>query len=1025
MLFSRRQFFKICAGGMAGTTVATLGFAPNVALAQTRQYKLLKSKETRNNCTYCSVGCGMLLYSRGDGAKNAVSSIFHVEGDPDHPVSRGSLCPKGAGVLDYIKSETRVKFPEYRAPGSDKWQSISWEEAIDRIAHLIKEDRDKNFIAKNAKGDTVNRWTTTGWLVTSAASNETGWLAFKVARSMGMLSLETQARVCHGPSVSSLAASFGRGAMTNNWNDIKNANVIIVMGGNAAEAHPVGFKWAIEAKIHNGAELIAVDPRFQRTASVADLYVPIRSGSDITFLLGVINYLITHNEVNHDYLLTHSNASLIVRDDFNFDEHTGLFSGYNEDSHKYDQSSWAYAIDKNGYARRDKSLQHPHCVWNLLKKHVSRYTPEVVNNITGTPIDKFLHVCKSLASTKTNDRAATFLYALGWTQHSYGTQIIRTAAMIQLLLGNIGVMGGGINALRGHSNIQGLTDVGLLSNRLPAYLELPKESQQTLEQYLTEKTPKPLGPTEVNFWGNYPKFFVSFMKTMYGDKATKENSWKFDWLPKWDKTYDVLQFSKMMREGEANGFICQGFNPLAAFPDKNAVREGLSKLKFLVSIDPMPTETAVFWQNHGESNDVDPSTIQTEVFRLPANCFAEENGTIVNSSRWLQWHWSAAEPPAEAKFDPEIIARIFLRIQELYREEGGAYAEPIHNLTWNYKIPHEPSAEELAKEYNGYALDDLKDANGNITVAKGQLLSSFAQLKDDGSTSSGIWIFCGCWTEQGNQMARRDPTDPSGKGIHSGWAWAWPMNRRILYNRASADKNGKAYDPNKLLIEWNGTKWVGNDIPDFTATLSPSTQAGAFIMNNDGLGGLFCLNRLVDGPFPEHYEPFETPINTNPLHPERINNPATRVFEEDLGRLGNAEQFPYVGTTYSITEHFHFWTQHAKINAIIQPQQFIEISENLANKKGIKLGDTVKVSSNRGYIKAKAVVTKRMPTLTVNGKEIETIGIPIVWGFTGQTKKGFLVNTLTPHLGDANSQTPEYKTFLVNVEKVASATSAA
>ncbi|QIQ22293.1 formate dehydrogenase-N subunit alpha [Zophobihabitans entericus] len=1018
MLFNRRQFFKICAGGMAGTTVATLGLAPNVALAQTRQYKLLKSKETRNNCTYCSVGCGLLLYSRGDGALNNRLSIFHVEGDPDHPVSRGSLCPKGAGVLDYIKSENRVQFPEYRAPGSDKWQKISWDDAIDRIARLMKEDRDKNFIEKNAQGTTVNRWTTTGWLVTSAASNETGWLAFKVARALGMLSLETQARVCHGPSVSSLAATYGRGAMTNNWNDIKNANVVIVMGGNAAEAHPVGFKWAIEAKINNGAELIAVDPRFHRTAAVADLYVPIRAGSDIAFLLGVINYLITNDEVNHEYLVTHSNASLLVRDDYDFNVEDGLFSGYNAEKRQYDQSSWTYQTDANGYALRDATLQHPRSVWQLLKQHVSRYTPEVVNNITGTPVDNFLHVCRSLASTKTNDRAATFLYALGWTQHSYGTQIIRTAAMIQLILGNIGVMGGGINALRGHSNIQGLTDVGLLSNRLPAYLDLPKDSQITLEQYLAEKTPKPFGPTEVNFWANYPKFFVSFMKSMYGDKATKENNWGFDWLPKWDKTYDVLQFSKMMRDGDANGFICQGFNPLAAFPDKNSVRDGLSKLKFLINIDPMPTETAEFWKNHGESNDVDSSKIQTEVFRLPSNCFAEEDGTIVNSSRWLQWHWAAAKPPFEAKYDPEIISRIFLRMKELYAEEGGPGQEPMNSLVWDYKESHEPSAEELAKDYNGRALADLKDANGNVTIKKGQLLSGFGQLKDDGTTSCGIWIFCGCWTEAGNQMARRDPSDPSGKGIHAGWAWAWPMNRRVLYNRASADANGKPWDPNRVLIKWDGSSWTGNDIPDFTATLPPSSGAGAFIMNNDGLGGLFCLNRLVDGPFPEHYEPFETPISTNPLHPKQISSPAARVFPEDLARLGTAENFPYVATTYSITEHFHFWTQHARINAITQPEQFIEMSENLANKKGIKLGDTVKVSSNRGYVKAKAVVTKRLPTLMVNGKEVETIGVPIVWGFTGQTKKGFLTNGLTPHLGDANSQTPEYKSFLVNIEKI-------
>lgn len=1018
MLFNRRQFFKICAGGMAGTTVATLGFAPNVALAQTRQYKLIQSKETRNNCTYCSVGCGMLLYSRGDGAINAESSIFHVEGDPDHPVSRGSLCPKGAGVLDYIKSETRAKYPEYRAPGSNEWKRITWDEAIDRIARLMKEDRDNNFIRQNEQGTTVNRWTSTGWLVTSAASNETGLLALKVARSFGMLALETQARVCHGPSVSSLAATYGRGAMTNNWNDIKNANVIIVMGGNAAEAHPVGFKWAVEAKINNGAELIAVDPRFQRTAAVADKYVPIRAGSDISFLLGIINYLMVNDEVNYEYLITHSNAGLIVADGYEFSDVEGLFSGFVDGEHRYNQSTWTYKTDANGYALKDNTLQHPRCVWNLLKQHVSRYTPEVVNNITGTPVNDFLHVCRSLASTKSNDRVATFLYALGWTQHSYGTQIIRTAAMIQLLLGNVGMMGGGINALRGHSNIQGLTDVGLLSNRLPAYLELPKDSQVTLEQYLTEKTPKPFAPNEVNYWSNYPKFFVSFMKSLYGDKATRENNWGFDWLPKWDKTYDVLQFDEMMRTGQANGFICQGFNPLAAFPDNNSVRDGLKKLKFLVVIDPLITETSEFWQNHGEYNDVDPSTIQTEVFRLPSNCFAEEEGTIVNSARWLQWHWAAARPPYAAMHDPEIIARLYLRIKELYKEEGGAYDEPIHNLAWDYEIPHEPAAQELAKDFNGRTLADIKDANGNIVLKKGQLLSSFGQLKDDGTTTCAAWIYTGCWTEQGNQMARRDPSDPSGRGVHANWTWAWPQNRRILYNRASCDAQGNPWDPERMLIRWNGSSWVGIDVPDFPVNLPPSSGAGAFIMNDDGLGGLFCLKRLVDGPFPEHYEPFETPISTNPLHPKQITDPATRVFPYDLARLGTAKDFPYVATTYSITEHFHFWTQHSLLNVITQPEQFVEISENLAKQKGINLGDMVEVSSNRGYIKAVAVVTKRIPTLTVNGQEVETVGVPITWGFTGVTKKGFLINALPPHLGDANSQTPEYKAFLVNIKKV-------
>lgn len=1017
MQVNRRQFFRMCAGGVAGTTIATLGFAPTTVKAQTREFKLTHSKETRNNCTYCSVGCGMLLYSRGDGAKNAVSSIFHVEGDPDHPVSRGSLCPKGAGVLDYIKSATRAKYPEVRRPGSDKWERISWDQAFDEIARLMKNDRDKNFLRINRKGQIVNRWSSTGWLVTSAASNETGMLAWKVARALGMVALETQARVCHGPSVSSLSATYGRGAMTNNWNDIKNANLVILMGGNAAEAHPVGFKWAIEAKITNGAKLIAIDPRFHRTASVSDKYVPIRTGSDIAFLLGVIRYLLNNKQYNRDYMLLYSNASLIVRDDYHFSDIEGLFTGFDPETKHYDQSTWAYAADEKGFAQKDETLQNPRTVFQLLKKHVDRYTPEVVNNITGTPVEDFLYVCQELAKTKANDKVATFLYALGWTQHSYGTQIIRTAAMIQLLLGNVGVMGGGINALRGHSNIQGLTDVGLLSTRMPGYLDLAKDSQVSLDKYLAEKTPKSLQDDEVNYWGNYPKFYVSFMKSIFGDNATKENDWGFDWLPKWDESYDILRFDKMMRERTAQGFICQGFNPLAAFPDNNSVREGLKNLKFLVVIDPLQTETSEFWKNRGELNDVDSSKIKTTVYRLPSNCFAEEEGTIANSARLLQWHWAAAKPPYEAKYDPEIIANLFLRLKALYKKEGGAYSRPLENLTWNYQIETDPAASEVAKEFNGYALSDIYE-NGTLKYKKGQLLNGFGDLRDDGTTSSSCWVYSGCWTEAGNQMARRDPSDPSGKGIHAHWAYAWPANRRILYNRASCDAKGQPWDSKRSLIHWDGSKWTGDDVPDFPITLSPSVPAGAFIMNNDGVGGLFCLDRLVDGPFPEHYEPFETPIGTNPLHPKQITDPATRVFEYDLKRLGTKKDYPYAATTYSLTEHFHFWTQHVLLNAIAMPQQFVEISEKLAKDKGIKNGDQVKVYSKRGYIKAVAVVTARIPTLHVNGQEVETVGVPIPWGYMGVAKKGFLVNSLAPHLGDANSQTPEYKSFLVNIEKV-------
>ncbi|HEI9930551.1 TPA: formate dehydrogenase-N subunit alpha, partial [Citrobacter freundii] len=686
MELSRRQFFRICAGGMAGTTVASLGFLSSFSVhAETRQYKLLKAKETRNNCTYCSVGCGMLMYSLGDTAKNVKESIYHIEGDPDHPVSRGSLCPKGAGVLDYIHSETRLQYPEYRAPGSDKWQRISWDDAINRIARLMKDDRDANFIEKNAQGVTVNRWSTTGMLCSSAASNETGILDGKFARGLGMVAIDCQARLCHGPTVAALAPTFGRGAMTNNWVDIKNANVVLIMGGNAAEAHPVGFKWVVEAQTKNDATVVVVDPRFNRSAAVADLYAPIRAGSDTAFLLGVIRYLLENNQVQHDYVRHYTNASLIIRDDYQFDD--GLFSGYDDKKRQYDKSSWLYQLDEQGNALRDETLSHPRCVWNLLKAHVDRYTPEMVNRLCGTSVADFNRICEILASTSVPDRTATILYALGWTHHSAGAQIIRAAAMLQLLLGNIGMAGGGVNALRGHSNIQGYTDLGLLSTNLPGYMPLPSEKQPDYQTYISQITPPALGVNEVNYWQNTPKFFVSMMKSFWGDNATVENNWGYDWLPKWDRLYDVMTQAELMLEGKINGYIVQGFNPLAAFPDKNKSTRALSKLKYMVVIDPLVTESSNFWQNHGEMNDVNPADIQTEVFRLPSSCFAEENGSIANSGRWLQWHWAAAEPPGEALHDGKILGRLFMRLRELYQQEGGANPQPLLNIAWNYKDP--------------------------------------------------------------------------------------------------------------------------------------------------------------------------------------------------------------------------------------------------------------------------------------------------------------------------------------------------
>jgi formate dehydrogenase major subunit len=805
--------------------------------------------------------------------------------------------------------------------------------------------------------------------------------------------------------------------MTNNWVDIKNTDVVLVMGGNPAEAHPCGFKWVIEAKIKNRARLVVVDPRFTRTAAVADVFAQIRPGSDIAFLGGLISYLLEKGAIQRDYVYAFTNASFILRADYQFDD--GLFSGYDESKRKYDKSTWAYELDEHGFAKIDPAMQDPRCVLQAMKRHYARYTPDMVERVTGVPKAKFLQIADIVASTASPDRAMTSLYALGWTQHSVGSQNIRGIACIQLLLGNMGIPGGGVNALRGHSNIQGLTDLGVMSHLLPGYLALPTEADRDLHTYLDTHTPKPLRPGQMNYWSNYPKFFVSLMKAWYGGSATKDNDYCYDWLPKNDQLYDVLKAFDLMHQGKVNGYFCQGFNAIGSVPDKKKVTEALSKLKYLVIIDPLVTDTSTFFRPHGEFHEVDPKQIATEVFRLPSTCFAEENGSLVNSGRWLQWHFKAADPPGETKGDEEIIGELFVRLRDLYAREGGKFKEPILGLHWPYLIPSSPSPDELAKEYNGVSLVDVPDPKDptKLVARAGEQLSSFAQLQADGTTSAGCWIFTGSFTPAGNQMARRDNADPSGLGVTPGWAWSWPANRRILYNRASARPDGAPWAARKAYLRWDGHKWSGPDVADYKADSPPEAGMSPFIMNADGVGHLFALDGMADGPFPEHYEPFETPLGKNPLNGKSVSNPAARVFAADRERLGVAADFPFVATTYRLTEHFHFWTKHAKIPAILQPEAFVEIGEGLAKLRGIENGDRVIVRSKRGEIRLKALVTKRIRPLTIDGKEEHTVGLPLHWGYEGVAKPSYLINTLTPAVGDANVQTPEYKAFLVDVRK--------
>ncbi len=791
--------------------------------------------------------------------------------------------------------------------------------------------------------------------------------------------------------------------MTNGWTDVANADVVLVMGGNPAENHPVGFRFVMEAKRVRKAKIICIDPRFTRTAAVSDCYVPIRSGTDIAFLGGLIHYALETGKYQRKYVEQHTNASFLIAEGFGFEG--GHFSGWQ--GTKYDKSTWQYELDAQGHAKTDPKLEHPRCVFQLMKTHYQRYTPEQVAEICGCTAAEFLKAAELITIAAAEDKSGTVLYALGWTHHSHAVQLIHAAAMVQLLMGNIGMPGGGVNAQRGHANIQGSTDMGAW-NMLPGYMKIPKANQTSIDEYLNANTPKPLAAKSLNYWGNTPKFFKSLMKAYYGKNATAANGFGYDWLPKVAEAGDHSwgAFFDDMYHGKVEGLISFGMNPIANGPNTGKMLTALSKLKWLIVAENFETETAAFWRAKDLAAKYyaklpDASEIQTEVFLLPASNFAEKDGAFVNSSRWLQWKEAALDPPGAAKRDQEILAKLFLELRRLYKKDGGANPEPLMNMQWNYAKPEMPLLSEVAREVNGVDLTTTKQLNG------------FGELKDDGSTSCGNWIYSGSWTEAGNMMARRGQADPTGLGLYPQWAWSWPANRRILYNRASADENGKPWDETRAPLKWDGERWRG-DVPDYKADAEPGSLP-AFIMLPEGVARLFAPD-LVEGPFPEHYEPAESPV-ANPLHPLVSSNPMLKRYGSEADKFGEAKDYPYVAITYRLTEHFHYWTKHTSSSAELQSNFFVELPAELAANKGIASGDLIRVTSARGKVEGPALVTKRLRTLKVKGEKVYQIGLPIHWGFVGKVT-GPLINNLTPSAYDPNSGTPEYKGFLVNVEKI-------
>ena len=824
--------------------------------------------------------------------------------------------------------------------------------------------------------------------------------------------------------------------MTNGWIDIKNTDMMLIMGGNPAENHPCGFKWAVEAKRQRNAKMIVVDPRFTRTAAVSDLFVQLRAGSDIAFLGGIINYAIQNNRFARDYLIHYTNAAFIVKDGFKLPE-DGLFSGFDPGTHSYDKSTWNYAggADKPGampaVPEFDLTLDNPRCVFQLLKHHYSRYTPEMVERITGVPKDQFLKAADLFTSVRKDGdmkKAATIIYAVGWTQHSSGTQTIRGAAILQLLLGNVGRAGGGVNALRGHSNIQGATDMAGIFDILPGYLKVPTPADKDFKSYVERITPKPSkpGPWEsFNYWSNTPKFAVSLLKAFYGDSATRENDWAFHYLPKVDRKYSWAEIWDDTYRGKVKGLFAFGMNGVQIGPNSRKNIEALKKADWLVVCEIYPDETSDFWRSPGITKD-EMAKIQTTVYRLPGAGFAEKDGTFVNSARWLQWKGAALPPPPGCKLDQEILARIFIKTRELYQKEGGKFPDPILHATWSYTDPNNPSLAEVAREINGKALATITDPKLNQTFNVGQQLPGFAWLRDDGTTSSGNWLYCGSWTEAGAMMQRRGTDDPSGLGVYPNWGWSWPANRRVLYNRASCDLNGKPWDATRRQVWWNEAqqKWVGVDVPDFKVDSSPKDHMGPFIMNPEGVGRIFApLAAFADGPFPEHYEPTESPIQ-NPLHPNQQNNPIAKRFQTDLDKIGSvADGYNIICTTYRLTEHYHYWTKNNPMNVQLVPEPFVEIPAELADDLGLRGGENVKVTSARGHYIAKAMVTRRIRPMMVDGKKIYQIGIPIHWGYRGiaedegkTARNG--ANILSPAVTDPNANTPEFKGFLVKLERV-------
>jgi formate dehydrogenase major subunit len=815
------------------------------------------------------------------------------------------------------------------------------------------------------------------------------------------------------------------------------------MGSNMAENHPVGFQWPMEAR-RRGAKLIHVDPRFTRTSAMCDLHVPIRAGTDIAFLGGIVNYIIEHERWFDEYVKTYTNAPTIVREDFKDTEDLdGIFSGWDPEQKTYDPSSWQYAGmelkgsgqgeegapqgEQSGHGghgaglhhgeppEEDETLQHPRCVFQIVKRHFSRYTPETVAEICGCTPEQLIEVAESLCDNSGRERTSAIAYSVGWTQHTVGVQYIRAACIIQLLLGNIGRPGGGIMALRGHASIQGSTDVPTLYNILPGYMPMPHAGTDTdLKTYISENE----SPT--GFWGNLDTYFVSLLKAYFGEAATAENDFCFDHLPRISADHSAYQAAMDMLDRKMRGYFLLGENPAVGSSNAKLHRLALAKLDWLVVRDLQLTESASFWAEGPEieTGELKPEEIATEIFFLSAAAHTEKDGSFTNTQRLLQWHHKAIEPKGDCRSELWFMYHLGRRIREKLADSTDPKDRPVLDLAWVYPTQgqiEDPSAEAVLREINGWGTD-------------GKALPAYMELKADGSTACGCWIYCGCYAEEINRPARRRPGQEQ-TWVAPEWGWAWPLNRRILYNRASADPKGKPWSERKRYVWWDGRKraWTGEDVPDFEPKKRPDYEPPddaqaeqairgdhPFIMQGDGQGWLFVPSGLMDGPLPTHYEPHESPFE-NRLYGQR-SNPARQQmprkenpYNPSDGAKG-ADAYPFVLTTYRLTEHHTAGGMSRTLPylAELQPELFCEVSPELARERGLEHGGWATIVTARTAIEARVLVTERMAPLTVQGRKVHQVGVPYHWGFKGLTK-GDSGNDLFPIALDPNVHIQEVK----------------